>query len=113
MRVDKRLTYPQVHRLVATAFLGAEPFHGAVVRHLDGNPANNAVINLAWGSVSENNRDTVRHGRHHLAKKTACAHGHEFTPENTYVWRGSRHCRACNRARRSRKAASKFAAVIA
>mgnify|MGYP000877177224 CR=1 FL=1 len=36
------------------------------------------------------------------ARKTHCIHGHEFTPENTYVWRGARHCRACGRARRQR-----------
>jgi hypothetical protein len=38
------------------------------------------------------------------ARKTHCVHGHEFTPENTYVTRrGQRHCRECSR-RRDRKA---------
>lgn len=33
------------------------------------------------------------------AAKTHCRHGHEFTPENTYLHRGTRrHCRQCNRA---------------
>ncbi len=27
--------------------------------------------------------------------KTHCDHGHEFTPKNTYEYKGSRHCRAC------------------
>lgn len=27
--------------------------------------------------------------------KTHCKRGHEFTPENTYLWNGGRHCRAC------------------
>ncbi len=31
------------------------------------------------------------------ASKTACDQGHEFSPENTYVWRGMRRCRACRR----------------
>lgn len=31
------------------------------------------------------------------ADKTACDKGHELTPENTYTWRGQRHCRACRR----------------
>lgn len=31
------------------------------------------------------------------AARTHCAHGHEFTPENTYVARGKRHCRECGR----------------
>lgn len=32
---------------------------------------------------------------HRNARKTHCDNGHEFTPENTYEWRGQRHCRAC------------------
>lgn len=24
-----------------------------------------------------------------------CPHGHEYTPANTYIWRGGRHCRSC------------------
>lgn len=30
---------------------------------------------------------------------TACPAGHEYTTENTYMRKGWRHCRACNRAR--------------
>lgn len=30
--------------------------------------------------------------------KTHCKRGHEFTPENTYVWNGHRTCLACRRA---------------
>jgi hypothetical protein len=30
------------------------------------------------------------------ASQTHCKNGHEFTPENTYHYRGLRHCRACN-----------------
>lgn len=45
------------------------------------------------------------------ARKSHCDHGHEFTPDNTYVWSGrptSRMCRACAAdrsaaARRARK----------
>lgn len=33
------------------------------------------------------------------ANQTHCTHGHEFTPENTYIDKaGWRRCRACNRA---------------
>ena len=37
------------------------------------------------------------------ARKTHCIHGHEFTPENTYLWRGQRKCRACLRIRDARR----------
>lgn len=29
------------------------------------------------------------------ARQTHCLRGHEFTPENTYVWKTGRICRAC------------------
>jgi hypothetical protein len=31
------------------------------------------------------------------AQKTHCKHGHEFTAENTYLFRGRRTCKECNR----------------
>jgi hypothetical protein len=34
-------------------------------------------------------------GSGHLRYKTHCPHGHEYTPENTRVYRGSRNCRKC------------------
>lgn len=50
-----------VHRLVAEAFLGKRP-RGADIRHLDGNRFNNTVVNLRYGSRSENERDKIAHG---------------------------------------------------
>lgn len=89
-----------VHRLVAFAFLGA-PTQGQEVRHLDGNPDNNAASNLAWGTRSENMMDAVRHGTHSSNReKTHCKQGHEFTPENTMARAGipnGRMCRTCKR----------------
>lgn len=45
------------------------------------------------------------------ARKTHCPQGHEYSPENTAIRNGERHCRTCNRnqsvearARRSAKA---------
>ena len=36
---------------------------------------------------------------HNPHPKTHCKHGHEFTTENTYVYRARRQCRACHRLR--------------
>lgn|SRR5215203_451222 len=52
-----------VHVLVARAFIGPkEP--GPLTRHLDGNPANNRLDNLAYGTSSENQYDSIAHGTH-------------------------------------------------
>lgn len=45
-----------VHALVAEAFLGPRP-EGNVIRHLDGNPENNRLSNLCYGTQSDNLRD--------------------------------------------------------
>ncbi len=45
----------KLHRSVATAFLGAPPEGKTVVNHRDGQKANNAVENLEWASIAENN----------------------------------------------------------
>lgn len=50
-----------VHTAVCVAFHGPRPA-GQVVRHLDGNPANNQAHNLSWGTQEENEADKVLHG---------------------------------------------------
>lgn len=47
--------------LVADAFNGPKP-NGQVVRHLDGDKANNHYANLAYGTPSENELDKRLHG---------------------------------------------------
>lgn len=49
------------HRLVLEAFVGPCP-EGMQCRHLDGNPQNNHVSNLCWGTAKENAGDKRRHG---------------------------------------------------
>jgi hypothetical protein len=51
----------RVHRLVAEAFI-PNPSGHPCVRHLDGNPKNNHVTNLAWGTYADNEADKARHG---------------------------------------------------
>jgi hypothetical protein len=57
---EKRKFY--VHRLVLLAFVGPCP-EGMETRHLDGNPANNRLENLRYGTSCENAQDRIRHGR--------------------------------------------------
>lgn len=101
------------HRLVAEAFLGPRP-EGMEIRHLDGDPTNNPVSNLAYGTRSENMQDALRHGSHPTGSLTHCKRGHEFSPANTMVSSGRRNCRTCgNERNRRRRAASKAAAIVA
>ena len=90
-----------VHRMVLEAFVGSCP-EGMECLHIDGNPANNCVDNLRWGTRGENMLDRVRHGSHHNASKTRCPQGHELKSENlvkSLEEKGWRECLACNRAR--------------
>ncbi len=64
----KRFKRVYAHHLVAEAFIGSWP-SGLQIRHLDGNPSNNRVSNLAWGTGKENMEDSRRHGI--LAKGTS------------------------------------------
>ena len=54
-------THVYIHRLVAEMFI-PNPYNLPVVRHLDGDPTNNVVWNLAWGTQRDNYEDSVRHG---------------------------------------------------
>lgn len=56
LREDGRKRLHQVHRLVLEAFIGPPPFAGAQAAHLDNNPQNNDVRNLAWMSCRDNLR---------------------------------------------------------
>ncbi|AWM37854.1 NUMOD4 motif protein [Gemmata obscuriglobus] len=51
-----------VHQLVLSVF-GPDPRPGQVVRHRGGDPHDNRACNLEWGSRTENNQDTARHGK--------------------------------------------------
>lgn len=58
---NKTKTRRYIHRLVLETFVGPRP-EGLECRHLDGNPLNNNLGNLCWGTHSENIMDSVRHG---------------------------------------------------
>jgi hypothetical protein len=84
--------------LVLMAHVGPRPT-GLEVCHNNGDCSDDRLSNLRWDTHLENMRDIGRHGSHGNTKKTHCDHGHEFTPENTYMRIGSRHCRECMRVR--------------
>lgn len=51
-----------VHRLVLESFVGPCP-EGMEACHNDGDPSNNSLYNLRWGTRQENYDDSIRHGR--------------------------------------------------
>lgn len=51
-----------VHHAVLTAFVGPRPT-GMEGCHRDGNPGNNALTNLYWGTPQQNWEDRRTHGR--------------------------------------------------
>lgn len=52
----------RVHHAVLFAFGFPRP-QGQECRHLDGDPSNNDISNLRWGTRLENRHDVARHGR--------------------------------------------------
>lgn len=90
-----------VHRLVLESFVGPCP-DGMEGCHENGDPTDTRLTNLRWDTRSANSRDAVRHGTNWQTKKTHCAQGHEFSPENT-IWitepgrRTWRRCKTCKR----------------
>lgn len=53
--------HQKIHRLLLMAY-NRLPEKWEVCRHLDGNPQNNDLKNLKWGTQKENMQDMVRHG---------------------------------------------------
>lgn len=70
---SKKINYHLLHRLVARAFIGEIP-RDKEVRHLDGNPKNNHLSNLAIGSRQENVDDMIRHGTNRFERWMFKAH---------------------------------------
>ena len=95
-----------VHRLVARTFIGPCP-PGLEVRHKDGNPTNNHVENLEYGTRAQNMQDRLKHGNNPQANRTHCPRNHPLEEPNLVVasMRGKnkdkrkwRSCLACSRA---------------
>lgn len=77
--IDGKRVTKNVHALVAEAFYGPRP-SALQVRHLDGNPMNNAVENLRYGTAKENCADREAHGRQ--ARGASAVSAAKLTPED-------------------------------
>jgi hypothetical protein len=55
-------TCKAIHIYVLLAFVGEKPSDKEEIRHLDGNPANNHLSNLAYATRLENQADRKLHG---------------------------------------------------
>lgn len=84
------------HRVSYTWFVG--PIEdGLEIDHLCRTPACVNPAHLEPVTSAENRRRAV-------AARQFCKHGHEFTPENTYVRKsGARNCRECGRATKRKR----------
>lgn len=58
-----------VHAVILTTFEGPR-LEGYECRHLDGNPLNNCLDNLRWGTPAENGEDRILHGR--IKRRRGC-----------------------------------------
>lgn len=62
-KIGKKSKTMRIHRLVLESFISPCPL-GMECRHLNGNPFDNKLSNLKWGTHSENVLDAVGHGTH-------------------------------------------------
>lgn len=101
LRDSGRDRYVSVHTLVLESFVGPRPEEN-VCRHLDGNPSNDRLENLRWGTQKENIQDSIKHGTHHWTnREKICPRGHEMTGINRIKTKNPNvHiCKTCMRIR--------------
>jgi len=81
--------------------MGQRPGSGFSIDRIN-NDAGYSPSNCRWATKQEQMLNR--------RKRTHCHAGHEFTPENTRIYRGERYCRACARIRAAKKRALKAGA---
>jgi len=116
----RRAPYGQLkagNRLIKTHRFSWQLHYGAIpdgmhILHKCDTPLCVRPDHLFLGTHADNMHDFASKGRHWLSKRTHCARGHEFTPENTVVRRnGSRGCRQCRRENGDKARATRTAAA--
>lgn len=58
-------------------------------------------------------KENIRRQPNFLGNRTECPQGHEYTTENTKIYRGSRFCRVCHRIKQSEYMTKKKARLLA
>lgn len=94
-----------IHQLVMLAFVGPRP-EGQEVRHLNGDPTDPRLVNLAYGTRQENMDDREMHRAQRDGGIKACRQGHPYDEANTWIRTdsGGRHrrCKTCATAKNSK-----------
>lgn len=58
---------------------------------------------LYLGNHKQNMEDRIKTGTNPMINKTHCPAGHEYSEENTSIWKNRRSCRLCHRERDNRR----------
>lgn len=104
IKLDGKWRTKYVHTMVLEAFVGPRPTIKHQARHLNDVKGDDRLVNLAWGTRGDNNRDRVINGIHHYAMRDQCTRGHLLEGVNLQlrVIEGEvkqRVCVACRNAR--------------
>jgi hypothetical protein len=95
----------RAHRVLYELFYNVTLTPTDVLLHTCDNPSCVNPQHMTRGSQLENVRDMDSKGRRVNASSnvTHCPYGHEYTKENTVLWRdGKRRCKTCETNRRKR-----------